>query len=284
MLNDNGKLKVFWSKGFTLIELLVVISVIAMLMSILMPAFGKVRHTANAVVCKSNLRTLVMANIGYASENDGYMVLAASDIAKDIDGDGVPDNLKRWHGERSTMDDPFEASFSPLVSYLGSDGEVKKCPERVNFRHGDPWEWDFEDGCGGYGYNMTYLGSRLWRGGYDDCDKATRLSEIDSPAQTLMFADTAMAKKENGSSYYLEYSFAEAPYFVHKGQVQLSWGYASPSLHFRHSDQVNVAWSDGHIGSERILDFDEMNVYAVHSASMMLGWFKVLDNEYFELK
>jgi len=42
--------------GFTLIELLVVISVIAVLMAILMPSLQKARKSAQAVVCRSNLK------------------------------------------------------------------------------------------------------------------------------------------------------------------------------------------------------------------------------------
>ncbi|MHC4647111.1 MAG: prepilin-type N-terminal cleavage/methylation domain-containing protein [Planctomycetota bacterium] len=42
-------------KGFTLIELLVVISIIALLMSILMPALSQVKEQAKGAICKSNL-------------------------------------------------------------------------------------------------------------------------------------------------------------------------------------------------------------------------------------
>ena len=48
--------------GFTLIELLVVISIIALLLSILMPALTKVKAQARAVVCKSNLKQLAVAH------------------------------------------------------------------------------------------------------------------------------------------------------------------------------------------------------------------------------
>lgn len=43
-------------RGFTLIELLVVIAVIALLMTILLRAMGRVRKQAKAVICQSNLK------------------------------------------------------------------------------------------------------------------------------------------------------------------------------------------------------------------------------------
>ena len=43
-------------KAFTLIELLVVISIIALLLSILMPSLRKIKEQARAVICRSNLK------------------------------------------------------------------------------------------------------------------------------------------------------------------------------------------------------------------------------------
>ena len=264
--------------AFTLIELLVVISIIAMLMAILMPALSSAKAQGRAVVCRSNLRQLVLANIGYATENDDEFVLAAEDIATT--------NLCRWHGVRSTTNDPFDSLRSPLADYFGN-GEVKKCSEKVNFRHGDPWNWDFEDGCGGYGYNMTYLGSRMWQLGFASADKPTKSTEVSRSQDTLMFADTAMTKLD-GSPYYLEYSFAEPRHFIINGQVDETdtlWGGSpSPSIHFRHRGKANVSWADGHVTDRPMGNFGDANVYGVCSIDMMINWFDPLDNSLYDLK
>ena len=56
--------------GFTLIELLVVISIIALLVSILMPALGKAKQQAKNAVCQAHLRGLGLGLILYLSENE----------------------------------------------------------------------------------------------------------------------------------------------------------------------------------------------------------------------
>ena len=59
--------------GFSLVELLVVIGIIALLISILMPALSKAREAANRTKCLSNLRSLGQAMVMYANQFKDYL-------------------------------------------------------------------------------------------------------------------------------------------------------------------------------------------------------------------
>lgn len=60
--------------GFTLVELLVVISIIALLLSIMIPSLSKARDLAKSIVCRANIKNLSTAWTMYTLNDDGKLV------------------------------------------------------------------------------------------------------------------------------------------------------------------------------------------------------------------
>jgi prepilin-type N-terminal cleavage/methylation domain-containing protein/prepilin-type processing-associated H-X9-DG protein len=61
------------ARAFTLVELLVVIGIIAILISVILPALGKVREQSRRTKCLANLHTLGQAIYMYANTNRGRL-------------------------------------------------------------------------------------------------------------------------------------------------------------------------------------------------------------------
>jgi prepilin-type N-terminal cleavage/methylation domain-containing protein/prepilin-type processing-associated H-X9-DG protein len=67
-------------RGFTLVELLVVIGIIALLISILLPALSRAREAANTVKCAANLHAIGQGVAQYVSENKQIYPIAYSNM------------------------------------------------------------------------------------------------------------------------------------------------------------------------------------------------------------
>src|SRR5438874_1295633 len=114
--------------GFTLVELLVVIGIIALLISILLPALNKARETANRVKCASNLRQIGMSIYMFAGENKQR--LPYHQLVNGVGTSTWGSNIIPWWMQRMYMHDFFR-----LVDRYGAKPELFNCPSLVS-RHG----------------------------------------------------------------------------------------------------------------------------------------------------
>jgi prepilin-type N-terminal cleavage/methylation domain-containing protein/prepilin-type processing-associated H-X9-DG protein len=117
--------------AFTLVELLVVVGIIAVLISLLLPALTRARDTVRTVQCASNLRAINQAIIAYSASNDGALVTTG------LSGQ-IPSNWVFWQSSR-------DINQSALARYLGKRDEglrnVFRCPSeplenQVGFQKG----------------------------------------------------------------------------------------------------------------------------------------------------
>jgi prepilin-type N-terminal cleavage/methylation domain-containing protein len=115
--------------AFTLVELLVVIGIIALLVSMLMPALGKVRDQANGAKCSNNLRQLMTATLMFVGDHKGRVPGGESDYAR-------PNPEERCWIANGPENAPtaYDWKTGPqsgtLWRYVNSPG-VYLCPSRV---------------------------------------------------------------------------------------------------------------------------------------------------------
>lgn len=222
-------------KGFTLIELLVVISIIALLISILLPALGKARNMAKDVMCRTNLKSMHLAAFMYADDSEGRMMQYST-------GEGL------W--------------LNQISRYMENVDEVRYCPmtriEEVPDDFSDPylfgnakeawmWSWgvpEFE--YGSYGING-------WFYHFSDSQIAGRESEVPgfgdklyknfqslkNPQRAPIFADSVWIDgwPEDTDVCYDDFDLDGNPNYG---------GQMSRYLLNRHGPRTNIAFVDGH--------------------------------------
>jgi len=113
-------------RAFTLIELLVVISIIALMISILLPVLGSSLEAGKAVQCRSNLHQLGVAQFAYAGGNDQFFTSARRWVGTTRGGYGDPTNFN------NIVD-------GDLYPYVNDARDIYICPLANDRLTTEPW-------------------------------------------------------------------------------------------------------------------------------------------------
>ncbi len=218
--------------AFSLVELLVTIAIIAVLLSILLPAIGRTRDQAHAVVCAAHLSQLGHAFHMYAAEYRGR----AMPLAYDETWPPV-----YWWGTNGAAGVDHTQGF--VWPYLQSDlkrGGPFECPAQ-------PWgsyhpQGAAEQVTSTYGYNGYYLcpphstrsrdiGRQPWK----------NLDCLSLPQRLFTFADTLIDMSDGlpQNNALLD------PPFLYSGRRWIR--NESPTTAFRHLGRANALSADGHV-------------------------------------
>ena len=240
------------SPGFTLIELLVVVSIIALLVSILIPSLGKAKELVRGTACLANVRRLAMAGQLYLTEN--REIFPPVRIKYNPDGSVFVNHFGRTKPRWQWF---FDQGVGPPIHptlYGGSFGDAETrtmtndyftCPS-LKGEH----EYDIRNGA--YGYNYQYLGDSRSVSAGRYTNYPVRESQVMRPSETVFLGDSrGGGPGHGGHSYTLDPPKLAASKQVTKfGPAAGEDGPIGHSpVEARHSGRGNVSFVDGHAES-----------------------------------
>lgn len=209
------------NRALTLIELLVVIAIVAILAAILFPVFAQAKEAARKTSCASNLAQIGLGWTLYDNDND--------DTLMRLDTVGAGSEINYWWGGWDGAS--LRAPDGLLYPYMKS-GLIQACPSFDNTLRA-------AIGLTGYGYNAQYFSpANFLPPDYVEQDIPVNYSQIEAPADTVAFADSARIDNWDYATPTLQ------------GNILLEPPSAEyPTFHGRHFGQGNILWADGHVKS-----------------------------------
>ena len=218
-------------RAFTLVELLVVIGIIALLISILLPALLKARTAGMSAKCLSNLHQFGLMASAYAAMNRGALIQGGPD--------GLSTSFKYWDiGSTPTSTIGQDPRYSLWAPY-GMTANLLICPAL----QGSGLQSDTTTAYDSTSGSNIYYRSYGWNFMYGN----VKLNQARSAADTVLITDIYSLIGPliaSGVIYSLN------PSMQGPGSTATTVVATGPNFHGRHGGKGGVVWMDGHASME----------------------------------